>query len=625
MAPQPMTPEQRNALRAQFARMFDPAAQRPKFSRDPRWRDGLIDRAGDAAALANPAPLPLPGEEATLAAGAVPPPIPPVNVGIPMLPPARPQLSGPIPYRDAEGSAGPGAVEQGYQRDIAAQVPVRKVTIGAPPPPAQPTLPTGAPPPAPAPSPDVVRMKDEQRTVQGVSGIKVPKEVAALQERAHAAETEAANATELAALEQQQALQASQSEVEAAYKPHFAALEQQAAELQQEMQQAKARKVELDQQAAQLRAVDPGRWWSNSTALQRTLLAVGSVAGGFLEGFTAGRVRNDIPDRIERAIARDTDAQVRQWEMAKSEAEAQQTTVGKLVSLYGSLGEARSALIKAKSADLAAAASRIAESTTDAGARAKGLLLKAGADKALAKSTMENAKLAQGQTTFSKTTGTRDQFAPGAGKGPGEGQGELKQGELSELAGIDRNIAYTATQAPIVLGQLTNSNAKTFGDYITARIGTFKGAKAEQQRQQAIDRWTYKVVMGMGEPGSGAHFSPKEFAAAGGEVPQAGDTIEVAARKIYNGYIITGEMLLRKAQDKALAGDRIAAEMYASRVRSVGKIIEGLEGRFFQGAFAKDARESGRGVPTLPWGPGVIESRLDEAAQRRASILGGVR
>lgn len=621
MAPQPMTPAQRNALKARFARMFDPAARRApvRLAAPP---------PGEADAFISPAALPPPGEaDAFINPPAAPilPPAAPINIGAPVLPPARPQLSGFMPYRgDASGTAGVGAIEQGYQRDLAAQVPVRKVTIGAPPPPAPPTLPgPDSRPPGAGPPSDIVKMTDKQTTVQGVSGIKVPPEVERLQNEAHAAELQAAEDTKLAAQEQARAQQQSQADIEAAYQPQFGALEEQAAQLRQEMEQARARQVELDRQAAEARAVDPNRLWSNQTALQRGMLTAASIFGGALEGFTAGRVRNDIPERIERMAARDTDLQIKQWEMAKSDAEAQATTVGKLVSIYGSLGAARGQLMKAKLADVAAAAARIAEGTTDAGARAKGALLKAAADKALAKTMLDNAKSAQGEKTFTQVTGSRDQFTPGAGKGPGEGQGALKQGELTELSSLDRGIAYAATQAPIVLGQLTNSTAKTFGDYITASIGTFKGNKAAEQRQQAIDRWTFKIVMGMGEPGSGAHFSPKEFAAAGGEVPQAGDTVEVAARKIYNAFNIIGTMLLRKAEDKALGGDRIAAEMYSSRVRSVGKIVEGLETNFFKGAYARDAKQSNRGPQVMPWAPGVIEGRLADAERRRAQLLGG--
>lgn len=615
MAPQPMTPEQRNALRAQFAPMFDRSARRAPVRLAP-------PPTGEADAFINPASPPPAGE----ADAFINPPAAPINIGAPVLPPARPQLSGFMPYRgDAAGTAGVGAIEQGYQRDIAAQVPVRKVTIGAPPPPAAPTLPgpDSRPPGSGPPPSDIVKMNEKQTTVQGVSGIKVPPEVERLQAQAHAEELKAAEDTRIAAEEQARAQQQSQAEIEDAYRPQFGALEAQAAQLRQEMEQARARQVELDRQAAEARAVDPNRWWSNQTAMQRGMLTVASVLGGALEGFTAGRVRNDVPERIERMAARDTDLQVKQWEMAKSDAEAQATTVGKLVGIYGSLGAARGQLMKAKLADVAAAATRIAESTTDAGARAKGALLKAAADKALAKTMLENAEAAQGRKTFTQTTGSRDQFAPDAGKGPGEGQGALKQGELTELSNLDRGLAYASTQAPIVLGQLTNSTAKTFGDYIAASIGTFKGNKAEEQRQQAIDRWTFKVVMGMGEPGSGAHFSPKEFAAAGGEVPQAGDTIEVAARKIYNSFNVMGTMLLRKAEDKALAGDRIAAEMYASRVRGVGKIVEGLETKFFKGAYARDAKQSNRGEQVMPWAPGTIEGRLADAERRRAQLLGG--
>jgi hypothetical protein len=176
MAPQPMTPEQRNALRAQFARMFDPAARRAPVRLAP-------PPVGEADAFINPAAPPPPGEaDAFISPPAAPliPPAAPINIGAPMLPPARPQLSGFLPYRgDAAGSAGVGAIEQGYQRDLAAQVPVRKVTIGAPPPPAPATLPgpdSRLPGSGPQPS-DIVTMADKQTTVQGVSGIKVPPEV----------------------------------------------------------------------------------------------------------------------------------------------------------------------------------------------------------------------------------------------------------------------------------------------------------------------------------------------------------------------------------------------------------------------------------------------------------------
>lgn len=88
------------------------------------------------------------------------------------------------------------------------------------------------------------------------------------------------------------------------------------AEEQEKRYQEESRRLasELDKEATQ-RSYDPGRFMNSMDTIQKIAIGISAGLGGFVEGFTSGRVKNSALEWLDRAAERDMVAQSKDREI----------------------------------------------------------------------------------------------------------------------------------------------------------------------------------------------------------------------------------------------------------------------------------------------------------------------
>lgn len=228
----------------------------------------------------------------------------------------------------------------------------------APPPPPAPVAQELAAPPAPAPAP-------VPRYVQvGRGGVTPSREVSLLGPMQAAGVDRANDATEQAIQSvgrrnEQMALAeyALASEQVARAQGREAAMQTMAAKRDVEMQQ---RLADFDDSVKTLAAqrVDPDRFWASRGTDQKIGAMVAMALGGFLEGFSGGRIKNNGMEMINRAIDRDIAAQEFAYNAMRESVSGKKTAFAMAMEKYQNEDAARTA---ARAASLEAAQAQMAQ------------------------------------------------------------------------------------------------------------------------------------------------------------------------------------------------------------------------------------------------------------------------
>lgn len=186
--------------------------------------------------------------------------------------------------------------------------------------------------------------------------------------------------------------------------------------------------------------VDPNRLWNNASAGSKLAAGLTVLIGGFLEGYTGGKIKETASAYIKTAVDKDIEAQKNAIAGKTAEAAAATNTLGYLIKKLGSTatGEANARKMIEDTARIKLAEAVATSKKAIARINAKLIIEGLNEMQAKAKHEMTNAAIDQIRSSSSESKSkTFDPYALAEAKAQGKGPGKVPDKLIAQFTAIE--------------------------------------------------------------------------------------------------------------------------------------------------------------------------------------------